>query len=200
LLFACWTAERLADSDVQTQTISNVSTNSFYQSINHPCWVDLRRWVVVLEEVQIGATGILHLICNCLTGRAGEGRDHIRVTRRDSNVTQVLGNRGKVVGVGRAAHRAGKLSKVDLAITTEAVRRGLKIFQLGEQEDQTASLAGVRGGDIKVESARDARGNGAIVTSTSGLIRGRRVNSNDQVGELIIAGEIGRAAAASSSG
>jgi len=123
----------LADGDVQTQ----------------------RRGVVVLEEVEVGRTSVLHLVADSLASRAREGGNHVRVAGRDGGRTEVLRDRGHVAVRGGRACGRRELSEVDLAVTAEAVRRGLDILLLGEEEHQAAGLASIRRGDVEVEQAGD---------------------------------------------
>lgn len=58
----------LADSDEQTDT-RNMSADDPTNRVK----VNLRRWVEIVEEFEVGATSILHLKCNSLTCRASEG-------------------------------------------------------------------------------------------------------------------------------
>lgn len=156
----------------------------------------LRRGVVVLEEVEVGATGVLHLVADGLTRGAGEGRDDVGVTGRHSELAQVLLDSGGVVVGGRRASGGLERSKVDLTIAAEGVGRSLEVLLVGEEEDQAARLAGVRGGDIKVEDARDAGGDGAVVGGTRSVVGLGGVDGDDQMRVLVVAREISGAAAA----
>lgn len=138
----------LADSDVQTE----------------------RGWVVVLKEIQFGAARVLHFVADGLASRALKGGDEVGITGRDSKVPIVfLHCRGVVVG-GRLGGSGLEGREVNLAVAAEGVRRGLKIFLLGEEEDKAARLSSVRGGDVKIENGRDGGRDGAIERRASSRI------------------------------
>lgn len=156
--------------------------------------VNLRRGVVVLEEVEVGATSVLHLEADCLSSGALEGRNQVGVARGDRGNAVVLLDLGSIAegslrSSGRLQH-----GEIDLAVAAEGVRRGLEVLLLGEQEDETAGLAGVRGRNVKVEDARDGGRDCAVERGARSLVGRRGVDGYDQVGEFILSGEIGRAA------
>lgn len=179
----------LADRDVQTET-------RFQLAMVHRRWYGeyLRRGVVVLKEVEVGATSLLHLVADSLASRAGERGDQVGVARRDGEVAVVLLDPRSVVVGRRLTSSRLELGEVNLAVSAEGVVRGLKLILGGEQEDQTAGLSRVRRGDIEVEDGRDGGGDGAEVLSTVGGVGSRRVDGDDQVRVLIVAREIGGAA------
>lgn len=56
------------------------------------------------------------------------------------------------VGVGSAlSSRAGELLEVKTASTRDGVRRGDEVLLLGEEEDHSASLAGIACRNVEVE-------------------------------------------------
>ena len=57
---------------------------------------NVRRGVPVLEEVEVGAASVLHLIGDSLASRAREGGDDVRVAGGGGDGAEVLGHRGHV--------------------------------------------------------------------------------------------------------
>lgn len=112
------------------------------------------RGVPVLEEVEVGAAGVLHLVADGLTSGALEGGDDVRVAWSNSLLTEVLLDRWHVAVAGVLSHRLGQLSKVDLAVTAESESGSLKVLLLGEEEDKAASLVRVRLRDVEVVQGR----------------------------------------------
>lgn len=154
------------------------------------------RGVPVLEEVEVGAASVLHLVADSLTSRALEGGDDVRIAWSDSFLTEVLLDRGHVAVAGVLGHRLGQLSKVDLAVTAESESGSLEVLLLGEEEDEAASLIRVRLRDVEVVQGRLRRGDGAVVGGARGVVRRGRVNRDDQVRSLVRAVEVSRAALA----
>lgn len=62
--------------------------------------VNLRSGIVVLEEVEVGATSILHLEADCLSSGALEGGDQVGVARGDRGNAVVLLDFGSIVEGG----------------------------------------------------------------------------------------------------
>lgn len=176
-------------------SLDNLLVSNWYQSRKG----NLRRRVVVLKEVEVGRAGVLHLVSDGLASRALEGRDEVRVAGGHGEVTEVLLDVRAVVVVGRTLGGGVKLSEVDLAIAAERVRRSLEILQVREEENEAAGLAGVRVGNVEVEDRRHSVGDGSVERGARRLVRGRRVNGDDQVGILIVAREVRRAAGATRS-
>lgn len=184
--------------------ISEQETRSVYSPVPdyHPCLKKSlaggdvetqRRRVVILKEVQVGATGVLHLVANRLASRTAESRDSVGVTRRDGSDTIVLLDGGHVTVRSRLLNRRLELGEVDLAVTAEGESRGLEVLLLGEEEDQAAGLALVRLRDVEVVESGLGRGDGAVVRGARGCVGRRRVHGDDQVRSGVLAVEVGRA-------
>ncbi len=80
-----------------------------------------RRRVVVLEEVEFGASSVRHLEADSLASRALGGADDIGVAGGDSEVTVVLTNSRSVVVGGLLVGRRGHGSELNLSVSAEAV-------------------------------------------------------------------------------
>jgi len=64
---------------------------------------------------------------------------------------------------------------------------------LGEEEDETAQLAAVAGGDVEVENGGDVGRHFAVKGGAICLVRRRLGHGDDEMWELVLAIEIGRA-------
>lgn len=75
-------------------------------------------------------------------------------------------------------------NKTTLAV--ELVRAGLELAQLWEEEDERASLAGVRSRNVKVEDGRNGAVDSAVVLSAVSCLWRAGRDWHDQVRELIV--------------
>ena len=148
------------------------------------------RRVVVLEVVQVGRASVRDLVANALASGAVEGGDLVRVTRGDGESAEVLSDVRGVIEGRLSGSRRLQLRDVDLAVAAEGIRRGLEVGLLREEEDERASLALVRVGNVEVEDRRDGvRDRAEVRGALSGVGLGR-VNGHDQVRVLVVAGEV----------
>lgn len=105
---------------------------------------NLRGWVVIFKEIQLGAAGVLHFVADGLTRRTLESRNEIGVTGGDSEVPIVFLDCWGVAVGGRLGSSGLEGSEVNLAVAAEGIRRSLKILLLGEEENKATRLSGVR--------------------------------------------------------
>jgi len=146
-----------------------------------------RARVIVLEELESKTAGRGKLKADGGTGWALVGADDVGVARLEAADGTVLESLRWLVGVcGALVGGAGQNVRNKTTLTVEAVRASLELVQLWEQEDEGASLAGVRGRNVKVEDGRDGAVDSAVVLSAvSGVWRARR-DWHDQVRVLVV--------------
>ena len=140
--------------------------------------------VEVLEVVETGVANGLHLDCDGLAGTARSLVDVVRIAGRHLLGAEDLLGLGLVLVSG--ALDAGRLqdAELDFAGAGEREGGGLELGLLGEEELERASLAGVGGGDVKVEDCADRAGGGTVERGVVALLGHGGVDGDDQVREL----------------
>lgn len=150
-----------------------------------------RARVVILEPVELVATGSAHLVGSNLAGdfraRSGSNSDGAATSERPS--AKVRDSGGGVGVRSRLTSGAGELGECDVSGTRGRVVGGLELAAEGQGEDEGASHAGIGGGDVEVEDCADGGADVAEVLGARGGGWGGAVNWDDQVGVLPAAGE-----------
>lgn len=163
-------SRRLADSDVPTK----------------------RAWVVVLEVVELGATGARDLVTDALASGAHARDDGVAVAGHQAGDAAAGAAGLGGVGVGGAgvgwARQDGDL---EATLVVEGVAGCLEVGLLGEEEDEGAGLAGVGGGEVEVQDGGGVGGDGAVVGGAGGGVGGLGGDGDHQVRVLVLAREVG---------
>lgn len=138
-------------------------------------------------------------------GKDGKGRSSLAGTSGDD----VAVSRGNVVDRTEVAldsragavadvqgSRGGELVELDTAGAGHGEVRGLELGLGGEEEDNAALLAGVAGGDVKVEDSAVAGAQVGVVLGAVGSAGGVLVDGDDGVRGLVRAGKVSLASVA----
>jgi hypothetical protein len=152
-----------------------------------------RARVIILEVLERKVALTTHLVTHRLACSTITRGNSVRATRGNAEAPK-LRRLGRLIGIAcLLVCSACELRKVDLACARDGERRRLEVLLLGEEEDDGASLASVRSGDVEVEDGAGVRVDFAVVGSSWGRVGGGRVYGDDEVGVLIVAVQVCRA-------
>ena len=118
-----------------------------------------RAWVVILEVVQGGIATGLQLKRYSSVSWASKSCYGIRIAWSNSGDPIISLDGWGIVICGWGRGNTRELGEINTSITRECIGGGLKLGLFWEEEDQTASLSGIRGWDIEVEYWRGGRVN-----------------------------------------
>jgi len=185
-------------SSLDHTRLSTTSIIASATNLANPNVSPQRTRVEILEELHAQSTRAHKLKRSPSTRGALMARHDVRMAglkaRDGPDATDGSFGHGVVGGLLRRRRR--QLVDGDPAPTVERVRRSLQRRLLGEEEDERAGLAGVRGGQIEVEDGAFLWGDGAVVLRAVGLVGLGRVDGYDEVREFVRAVQVCWAASA----
>lgn len=130
-----------------------------------------RRGVPILKVREAEGAGGTGEDGNGRSSLAGTGGDNIAVSGGDvvDHAEVALDSRAGSVANAQGS-RGGELVELDTAGAGHGEVRGLELRLHGEEEDDTALLARVAGGDVEVEDSAVARAKVRVVPSAIGSL------------------------------